>query len=326
MPHSALTAAEEQELARDILAAEHRARAALEGIQALQGLLGARGKGSERTRAGAVDRLAQAVEVARALGRTDRDAAARAEQAAAELRHAEETAWRLAWSERRIAAVEAKKLGTQFLDAADLVQEGYLGLLDAARRFDPDRGLRFSTYARWWVRARMTRAIDNTGRLVRLPGNAVEQLRNLRKAELLGVSNSDELASWAGIDAERLQALRSSGPAVSLDQRIDEDGRSLGEELADEAAVDASETSEAREAATRLRDAMRDVLDEREQHVLTERYGLRGDQDVSLSEIARRMDLSRERVRQIERRALKGLAERLGGALPARRRAERLAS
>jgi RNA polymerase sigma factor (sigma-70 family) len=138
--------------------------------------------------------------------------------------------------------------------------------------------------------------------------------------------NADDLASWAGIDADRLQALRSSGPAVSLDQRIDEDGRSLGEELADDAAVDASETSEAREAAQRLRDAMRDVLDEREQHVLTERYGLRGDQDVSLSEIARRMDLSRERVRQIERRALKGLAERLGGAASPRRRAERLAS
>jgi RNA polymerase sigma factor (sigma-70 family) len=321
MPHTALTASEELALAREIIEAEQRARAELEHIQALQGLLGARGKGSERTRAGAVERLGRAVEAARELGRHDPEARRRADRAAAELRLADERAWQLAMSERRIATVEAKKLGTQFLDAPDLVQEGYLGLLDAARRFEPGRGLRFSTYARWWVRARMTRAIDNTGRLVRLPGNAVEQLRNLRKAELLGASTADELASWAGIDTDRLEALRASGPAVSLDQRIDEDGRSLGEELADETAVDASESSELREAAQRLREAMRDVLDEREHHVLSQRYGLQGDQDVSLSEIARRMDLSRERVRQIERRALRGLAERMGGSLPGRARA-----
>ena len=85
-------------------------------------------------------------------------------------------------SGRRIAHGEARKLAGPFMDEEDLVQEGYIGLLRAAKRFDPDRGIRFSTYARWWVRAQMTRAIDHTGRPVRLPGCAVEQTRNLRKA------------------------------------------------------------------------------------------------------------------------------------------------
>jgi RNA polymerase sigma factor (sigma-70 family) len=304
-------AARELSLARSILEAEGRARAALEGIQELQGLLQAPGKGSERTRAGAVERLAQAVDVARQLGRTDREAARRAEVANRELRRAEALQWELACTERRVASVEARKLGGQFLELSDLVQEGFLGLLDAARRFDPERGLRFSTYARWWVRARMTRAIDNTGRLVRLPGNAVEQLRNLKKAERQGTTDSDELATWAGIDAERMQLLQASGPTVSLDQRFDDEGRTLGEELSDETAVDPSAWSEHSQAAQRLREAMRDVLDERERRVLSDRYGIDGDQDISLSEIARRMQLSRERVRQIERRALKGLAEHL---------------
>ena len=103
-------------------------------------------------------------------------------------------------------------LAGPFMDEEDLVQEGYIGLLRAAKRFDPDRGIRFSTYARWWVRAQMTRAIDHTGRPVRLPGCAVEQTRNLRKAmkrfEAAGIEyNVADLADEVGIDKERAELL-----------------------------------------------------------------------------------------------------------------------
>ena len=129
-------------------------------------------------------------------------------------------------SGRRIAHGEARKLSGPFMSEEDLAQEGFIGLLRAAKRFEPDRGIRFSTYARWWVRAQMTRAIDHTGRPVRLPGCAVEQTRNLRKAvtrfEASGVPYGvSDLANELGVDISRVQLLMSQGKVVSLDQPAD---------------------------------------------------------------------------------------------------------
>ena len=126
----------------------------------------------------------------------------------------------LAMSGKRIAHCEARKLAGPFMDEEDLVQEGYIGLLRAAKRFDPDKGIRFSTYARWWVRAQMTRAIDHTGRPVRLPGCAVEQTRNLRKAmkhfEALEVEYTIvHLAAEVNIDTERAELLLRQGSAAT---------------------------------------------------------------------------------------------------------------
>jgi len=144
------TAEQEKEAARAILACEERAAAALDGVAVAQEILTRVPKRAERTRAGAVDRLQAAVEAAWKASKTDaslRDAARAAKQAMVE---AENIRWRLAMSGRRIAHGEARKLAGPFMDEADLVQEGFIGLLRAAKRFEADRDIRFSTYARWW--------------------------------------------------------------------------------------------------------------------------------------------------------------------------------
>ena len=115
------------------------------------------------------------------------------------------------------------------------MQEGIIGLLRAAKRFDADRSIRFSTYARWWVRAQMTRALENGGRLVRLPGGAVEQIRNLRKAAANYQREGMEadinlLAEEVGIDPDRAEMLMGLGATLSIDQE-DTDGLTILDRL-----------------------------------------------------------------------------------------------
>ena len=307
---------EEKQLARKIRAAEFRAREAIRNVPMAETELAKQPKRVERTRAGEVDRLESAIEATWKASREDsgiRDQARRAKQAWAE---AEAIRWQLAMSGRRIAHGEARKLAGPFMDEADLVQEGYIGLLRAAKRFDPDRDIRFSTYARWWVRAQMTRAIDHTGRPVRLPGCAVEQTRNLRKAikrfEDMGVDfKVSDLANEVGVDKKRAEFLLSQGQTVSLDQPVDEGprSRSLEHFLADEQAVHPDDEAVNTQEIQRMLEAFDQVLTERHRYVLTRRYGLEDNQFRTLSQVGKGMNLSRERVRQIEREALIRLRE-----------------
>jgi len=317
-----LTAEQEREMARAIRRAEQRVREALAGIDAADEILMRRPKRVERTRAGAVDRLEEAVRAVQKAAkenREDRELRMYAGEAVNAWNESENLRWRLAMSGLRIAHGEARKLAGPFLDEEDLVQEGYIGLLRAAKRFDPDRGIRFSTYARWWVRAQMTRAIDHTGRPVRLPGCAVEQTRNLRKAmkrfETMGTDYTlADLAEEVGIDEARARLLLSQGNVVSLDEPVD-DGprpRTLDKFLADDEAQQPDDDAIHGQQLGRIRKAFQAVLTERERFVLTRRYGLDDGEYHTLSDIGRDMKLSRERVRQIEHKALATLREHSG--------------
>lgn len=311
-----LSAEQEKDIARKIRSSEKKAMKAIAGIDLADDILQKKPDRAERTRAGAVDRLESAVEAVWRYSRDESELKKQARDAKSSWATAEALRWQLAMSGRRIAHGEARKLAGPFMDEEDLVQEGYIGLLRAAKRFDPDRGIRFSTYARWWVRAQMTRAIDHTGRPVRLPGCAVEQTRNLRKAikrfEAAGMPYGiNELAQEVGIDKERAELLLSQGNTISLEQPVD-DGprpRPLERFLSDDDAVQPDGEAIQSQELARMHEAFDLVLTDRQRFVLTRRYGLEDGEFRTLSEVGKEMGLSRERVRQIEREALIRLRE-----------------
>jgi len=313
LPVECRTADQEIALARRIRAAEQVARDAIAGIAIAELILGRRPVRAEQTSAGSVDRLEAAVRAVSEAAQDQpelRGAAAIASQAWLE---SERLRWELAMSARQVACYEARKLRGAPLSAPDLIQEGYIGLVRAARRYDPDRGYRFATYARWWARAQMTRAIEMTGHLVRLPCRPVEDLRHLPAAVELDRddgSSTQRTSRAAGVPRRRLERLPLSGAAISLDAP-GENGQRIVDCLVDEGVADPQEVAIKRQVVLRIRLALLGNLKERERQILVRYYDLDGEGSVTLSDIARILGLSRERTRQLAHGALVSLRDML---------------
>jgi RNA polymerase sigma factor (sigma-70 family) len=327
-----LPAAEEERIANEIVAEEARALAAISTIAASRAILDVEPRGQERTRAGATDRLRKAIEAAEHAGETKPKIRARAEKARRSWKRAEALRWQLALSGYQIVQGEAKKFMRSHMRYEDLMQEGHIGLIRAAKRFNPNRKLRFSTYARWWVRAQMHWARDHTSRTIRLPSGAVEQHRNLFKMqahfEEEGVEFGEaDLAEAVGISVDRARLLLSHGTVLSIDAPVDDGPTSQPwiELLSSPEQVTPEEEVMGAHAVQQVLDLVPLILSERERYVVTHRFGLGDNNPGTLSEVGRALNLSRERVRQIERDALARLRDTISRPAPLRtRRAQRM--
>jgi len=221
----------------------------------------------------------------------------------------------------RFVVSVAKKFLNQGLSYMDLIAEGNIGLITAAKRFDERREFRFISYAVWWIRQAIQKAIAEQTNTVRLPINRTQQAQRMKKAAQRveqahhRKATDEEVAGELGLTLRKMNQIRNaSRPLASLDESVyDEDGVTLAETLTDPELLDPETSFVGDELLAELQEAL-GMLNPRERSIIVRYYGLGEDDPQSLETIGQDIDLSRERVRQIRNQALRRIQQAVAGA------------
>jgi RNA polymerase primary sigma factor len=208
----------------------------------------------------------------------------------------------------------AKKYYGCGLPLLDLIQEGNIGLITAAKKYDGEKGFRFSTYATYWIRQTISRALSENSRTIRLPGNMVELLNKVKRvstelSQKLGRKpEEEEIAAALGVEVDKVQAVMDLAQVVnSLDTPIDDEGETcMGDLIADDSKSNIM-ADLIQETNTKIVNDVLSTLGVREAEIVRMRFGINRDEPMTLDEIGKHYGLSRERIRQIETKALRKL-------------------